>query len=172
MATEAAFLAEVLAAAFFAAHRAFAATANFFLVAALMGFRAPFATGVATGAALAGFTVVGATAAFFAAYFAALFFFAQRFCWASAIRWRASGLIIRLVEAARAVFALFTPIRIGVHLHRNTRTYASACTGYRVDEAASSFRASAAAAADEAGFCPVTRLPSTCTKELQAAPFA
>jgi cytochrome c oxidase cbb3-type subunit 2 len=40
------------------------------------------------------------------------------------------------------------------------------------DEAASNFKASAAAAADEAGFCPVTRFPSTCTKELQSAPFA
>ena len=36
--------------------------------------------------------------AFFAAAFTALFFFAQRFCWASAMRWRASALTTRLVQ--------------------------------------------------------------------------
>lgn len=41
--------------AFFAAHRAFAAVANFFFVAGLIGFRASFTAGDAAGAALADF---------------------------------------------------------------------------------------------------------------------
>ncbi len=84
------------AADFLAAQRAFAAAANFFFVDSLIGFRAPFAAGEATGEALADFTVFGATAAaFLEAAFTALFFFAHRFCCASAIRWRASELMTR-----------------------------------------------------------------------------
>src|SRR5208282_5070437 len=53
-------------------------------------FRVSFAAAVATGA----------TAAFFAAAFAALFFFAQRFCCASAIFLRLSGLTTRFAVLA------------------------------------------------------------------------
>ncbi len=53
----------VFAAAFFAAQRASAAAASFFFVAGLIGFRAPFAAGAATGAA-----------SFEAGAFAAVFF--------------------------------------------------------------------------------------------------
>jgi hypothetical protein len=67
------------AAAFFAAHRAFAATANFILAAALIGFRAPL---VARGETLTDLVATGAgAAAFFAAAFIARLFFAQRACW-------------------------------------------------------------------------------------------
>jgi hypothetical protein len=84
-----AFAAGTVAAAFFAAHRAFAASEIRFRPAAVMPplelFGAAF-----FAAALAGFVVVET-----AEDFAARFFFAQRFRCASAMRWRASSLIAR-----------------------------------------------------------------------------
>lgn len=87
---DSAFEAGTVAAAFFAAHRAFAASEIRFRPAAVMPplefFGAAF-----FATALAGFVVVET-----AETFAASFFFAQRFRCASAMRLRASSLITRL----------------------------------------------------------------------------
>ena len=58
----------------------------------------------AFGASFAAAVATGAAAAFFAAAFTARFFFAQRFCCASAIFWRLSELTTRFVAVLVAAF--------------------------------------------------------------------
>lgn len=101
--------AEVFAAAFFAAQRAFVASDKRLRPAAVSpplglfaaaGFAAVLADAVATGG------IAAEVAAFFAAALTARFFFAQRFCCAAAMRWRASTLMTRFL-ATGAVFVAF-----------------------------------------------------------------
>jgi hypothetical protein len=107
--------AEVFAAALFAAQRAFVASDNRFRPAAVRPPLELFAAGfaevlvdvVATEASAAG------RAAFFAAALTARFFFAQRFCCANAIRWRASALITRFPVLAVFKAGLAAALEVG-----------------------------------------------------------
>jgi len=100
--------AEVFAAALFAAQRAFVASDKRFRPAAVRPPLDLFAAGFAVVLVDVVAAEAGAAggAAFFAAALTARFFFAQRFCCANAMRWRAWALMTRF-PATVAVLAVF-----------------------------------------------------------------